>query len=185
VKGRPATRHYAIVKAIFCIPLFLATCALADEAVGRAAIHRTIAALNRPSQRERLFTEDADAASELARLPKARPVALPGSPDNAPRSPGPDHPSVTISHDPWGEASINFPGMPPLPPADFYPWINLLINPRIVGGAIRFITPDVALVEGGWIQQDSAGTQTIPLFFVMKKEGDNWKIASLRVLASR
>ncbi len=110
---------------------------------------------------------------------------IPGSAGDPAWQPWPDHPTVTISHDPWGEATINFPGMPPLPPAGFYPWINLWIYPRIVSGAIRFITPDVALAEGAWIYQDGAATQTIPLLFVMKKEGDNWKIASLRVLASR
>jgi hypothetical protein len=175
------------VKASLCLPLLFASFALADEASDRAAINRTIAALNRLSQRDRLFTEDADAASELARLPKVSPVAFPiprsaGDPASWPLH---DHPTVTISHDPWGEATINFPVMPLLPPADFYPWISLLINPRIASGTARFITPDVALVEGVWIYQEGAAAQTVPLLFVMKKEGDNWKIASLRVLAPR
>jgi len=49
------------------------------------------------------------------------------------------------------------------------------LNPRFVSTTIRFITPDVALVDGTW--------QTVPLLFVMKKEENDWKIASLRTLA--
>ena len=50
--------------------------------------------------------------------------------------------------------------------------------------SIAFITPDVALAEGACTYEDDHATkQTSPLLFVMKKEGDDWKIASIRVLA--
>jgi ketosteroid isomerase-like protein len=32
-------------------------------------------------------------------------------------------------------------------------------------------------------EDDQGAKQSTPLLFVMKKEGDNWKIASIRVLA--
>jgi hypothetical protein len=69
-----------------------------------------------------------------------------------------DHPKVTISHEPWGEATIN------------------LMSPGILIATIRFITQNVALADGT--------AQTTPLLFVMKREGENWKIASAYVLAS-
>jgi hypothetical protein len=69
-----------------------------------------------------------------------------------------DHPSVTISHEPLGEATIN------------------LTSPGILIATIRFITQDVALADGT--------AQTTPLLFVMKREGANWKIESAYVLAS-
>src|SRR5580700_10250953 len=92
-------RHYAGMKVILCFSLCFAAFAWADEAADRAAIGRTIAALNVTPQSSALFTQDADAARELERLRKAE---------------GPDfpecaaHPTVTISHEPWGEANIGF-----------------------------------------------------------------------------
>ena len=148
-------RHSVWVKTTLCLPLFLATCVLADETADRAAIERTIAGLNELPRRAALFTADANGLSELERLPKA----------------APDPPTVTISHEPWGEATLHLPGVG---------------IPRIVGGGIRFITPDVALAEATWIYSNGTATaQTAPLLLVMKKEGENWKIAALRVLAPR
>ena len=89
---------------------------------------------------------------------------------------------MTISHEPWGEATIDLPGVASL--ATFE--IPITLQPRIVNGAIRFITPDAALTDRVWTYEDGSGaTQATPILFVMKKEGDNWKIASLRVLSSR
>jgi hypothetical protein len=167
------------VKAILVVTFLAASCAQADEPADRAAIQRTIVALNHLSP-SGLFT--GDAAAELARLPKARLVAfpIPGPPGDPASWPWPDHPTVTISHDPWGEATINFPG-PAMPSFPQTP----ILNPRIVSGAIRFITSDVALVEGAWNYDGGPWTRSVPLLFVMKKEGDAWRIASLRVLAPR
>jgi hypothetical protein len=62
-----------------------------------------------------------------------------------------------------------------------------LTNPRVASRAIRFITPDVALVDGACSYRvDVSNTQTTPLLLVMKKgKEDSWKIASLRLLAQR
>ena len=87
-----------------------------------------------------------------------------------------DQPVVTISKEPWGEVTIDFPATLSLPPMN-------IVAPRIVSGAIRFITPDVALAEGDWIYDDGVVMRSVPLLFVMKREGEDWKIASLRVLA--
>lgn len=75
-----------------------------------------------------------------------------------------------ISHKPWGEATINFPGAE-------------VANPRIESRTIRLVTPDVALSDGAFTYKaEGRKTETTPLLFVMKKEGDRWNIASIRLL---
>ena len=175
-------RHYSGVKALLWLPLLFGACAWADEAADRAAIGRAIGALNEFPQRADLFTADADGRSVLEQLSKGERLVYqmrPRAGDPVPSSSS-DHPTVTISHEPWGEATINFPGIGPLTAS-----VEML-NPHMVSSAIRFITPDVALADGVCTHKDdSTTTQTTPVLFVMKKEGDDWKIASLRVLAPR
>ena len=166
-------RHSASMKAILCILLWSAPYVLAEESADRAAIERTIAALNEQPVRPTLFTGDASASSELARLPP-----VPGSGRFAVRvDTGAPPPRVTISHEPWGEATI-FAVTPNGPKIE-------ILNPRIAGGPVSFITPDVATVDGTWTYNDGTALQIIPILFVMKREGADWKIASLRVLGPR
>ena len=164
LKGAAASRHSAGVKTILCLVLLFAPYAAADETADRAAIRHTIARLNELPRHPSLFTADSDAPSELERLPKAATQVI-----HSLRS---GHLTVTISHEPWGEATFDFP-------------VALhILKPRIVCGAIRLITADVALAEGTWSDRNfGAPIQTIPLLFVMKKEGDAWKIAALRMVA--
>lgn len=145
------------------LALLSGACVWADEPADRVAIDRTIAALNEVPSPGRLYTADADVSGVLEQLRKGkRPTYRPVS----------SAPSVTISHEPWREATINLPGAP---------WE--IVNPRIGSGSLRFITPDVAMVDGTFTYQDGGTTQTTPLLFVVKKEGSNWRIVSLRVLA--
>jgi len=59
-------------------------------------------------------------------------------------------------------------------------WTELTV-PRIVSGNIRFITPDVAIVDGAsTIRGALTLTRSVPLLFVMKKEGAEWRISALR-----
>jgi hypothetical protein len=82
-------------------------------------------------------------------------------------------PTVVISHEPWGEATIDYGGG------------GEIVNPRILSRTIRFVTPDVALVDGAFTREvDSTESEMTPLLFVMKKDGRVWRIASVRVLAS-
>ena len=151
------------MKALLWLLLF-AFCGWADEAADRTAIARSIAALNELPQRPGLFTADSDAPAALEELRRGERVAYRPLPSSA-------HPTVTISHEPWGEATINFPktGME-------------ILNPKIVSFTIRLITTDVALVDGACTYTDGIDFQTSPLLFVMKKSGDDWTVASLRVL---
>jgi hypothetical protein len=183
-------RHYAGVKVILCLPLFFAAYASADEAADLVAIGRAISKLNELPRPTGLFTEDANASSELEGLPKVNPLAFrmaafrilepPSDPVFLLQA---DHPTVTISHEPWGEATIDFPCTEYLIKALRARTLEIL-NPRIGSRTIRFLTPDVALVDGAWTyKDDGATTRTTLLLFVMKKERGNWKIASIRVLA--
>ena len=55
--------------------------------------------------------------------------------------------------------------------------------PMIVVQTIRFVTPDVALVEAARTSYGSVFAVTrVPLFLVMKRDGGEWRIAALRVL---
>ena len=149
------------MKAILCL-LIVGITAWADD---RTAIARVIAALNEFPQRAELFTADTDAPAVLKQLRRGKRVAY-----RPLRSS--DHPTVTISHEPWGEVTINFPNM----------GVEIL-NPKVVSRTIRFITPDVALADGACTYgADGTDVQTTPLLFVMKKDRANWKVASLRVL---
>jgi hypothetical protein len=154
-------RHYAGMKAILCLPLVFASCAWADDAADRVAIGQVIASLNELTSRTAVIADSPAAAGELAAL-RLRKLSIQGS----------GLPSVTISHEPWGEATINFPNFPG----------NEVLPGKIVAGAIRFITPKVALADGDLTRADGVSVHE-PILFVMKKVGNEWKIASVRMLA--
>jgi hypothetical protein len=63
------------------------------------------------------------------------------------------------------------------------PW--LILTPRhIDAGSIRFLTPDVALVDAAsTVTRAITVPPNVPLLFVMRREDDRWRIASIRVLA--
>jgi hypothetical protein len=65
------------------------------------------------------------------------------------------------------------------------PWTELTA-PRVVSGAIRFVTADVATVDGAsTITGAVTLAPNVPLLFVMKREDAKWKISSVRVLRIR
>jgi hypothetical protein len=62
------------------------------------------------------------------------------------------------------------------------PWTVMTV-PRVVSGKIRFITPDVAIVDGASTVEGAVTlARTVPLLFVMKKERTIWRISVVRVL---
>jgi len=171
-------RHYASVKTICCLAFLLVPYALADESADRLAIDRTIVRLNELPRSVELFAGGAE-ISELESLRKITHLTtfrtLRQSSD--PGTARIDQPTVTISHEPWGEATINFPEMTSFPVE--------ILNPRIVRRTIQFITPDVAMAEGTWTYESNGSALQKALLFVMKKEGATWRIASLRLLAAQ
>jgi len=160
------------------LPVLFCAIAWADEAADRAAISHTVVALNVYPPRAELFTADADAAPVLDQLWSGKRIEYRLAPETAAvESLESDLPTVVVSHRPWGEATISYPGRGIMTAME-------MLNPRIAASAVRFVTADVALADGACTyRQYSAGTQTTPLLFVMKREGEAWKIASVRVLA--
>jgi len=55
--------------------------------------------------------------------------------------------------------------------------------PGVIIRSIRFVTPDVALIDAANTQYGSMILQTrIPVLLVLRREGIDWRIVSLRVL---
>ena len=160
-------RHYPGVKAILLLPIIFSISLCADEPADRTEIVGVIAALNELPQHPELIRAGSDGPGVLQRAWKGK------RPVHSERSEHDGKPTVVISHEVWGEATISFHK-----PVE-------MLNPKIVSGPIRFITADVALADGFCVYQEAGGgIERTPVLFVMKKDGAAWKIASFRVLAS-
>jgi hypothetical protein len=55
------------------------------------------------------------------------------------------------------------------------------VRPHLAIQSIRFLTPEVALVDAVNTQIGSTAIWRVSVWLVMKKEGAGWKIASLRL----
>ena len=164
------------MRTAFCLASLFICSTFADDIGDRNAIDRAIAALNHIPRNPNLITEEA--ALELNRLPKVTPELGVFRPQPDKSTPS-DRPRVVISHEPWGEATIEFSSGPG-------PVTLELLNPRIRNQATHFITSDVAVADGIWsFKRDSATTQTVPMLFVLRKAGDEWRIEVIRLLAPR
>ncbi len=53
--------------------------------------------------------------------------------------------------------------------------------PKIVVHSVRFITPEVALVDASNGQYGSTLVWSVPILFVLKRQGDDWRIAAYRI----
>jgi hypothetical protein len=63
-------------------------------------------------------------------------------------------------------------------------WV-ILTKPRVISGPIRFVTPDVATVEGASTVPGAMTVEPrVPLLFVIKREGSAWRITTVRVTRS-
>jgi len=134
----------------------------ADEAADRQAIQKTVSQLAVFPPRADLFTSDFDGRAELAGLRRVTcPPEVKGTLCAAmglPLPAGDTVYQVVISKEPWGEAQV-------------VPARSIIVAKRI-----RFLSPEIAMV-------DADGTS--PLLIVLRKEGTDWKIASLRILAEK
>jgi len=60
-------------------------------------------------------------------------------------------------------------------------WTEMSV-PQVVSGNIRFITPDVAMVDrASTIHGAVSLIEIVPILFVMKREGAGWRIDAVRV----
>lgn len=172
------------MRPILCLSILLASAGWADQLDDRASLEKVISTLNTSALGPGSFTTDFN-FTEIAQLRSASALWR--------ISPG----TVIISHEPWGEAQ----------------WVSATTSPpqapvRLVIRSIRFITPDVALVDavtGAPIAALHPGTpstspaspasavehepynsvplQRIPVLLVMRREGTDWRIASVRKIA--
>jgi hypothetical protein len=154
------------MRPILCLSILLASGAWADQLDDRAAIEKVISTLNTSAMSRSAFTVDFKVA-ELTQLWSASPLWSIG--------PG----TVVISHEPWGEAQwVPAAAIPPQAPL------------RLVIRSVRFITPDVALVDAVTAPpkvepapDNSVPTPRVPVLLVMKREISDWRIASIRKTA--
>jgi hypothetical protein len=64
--------------------------------------------------------------------------------------------------------------------------LSEVTTPRVVIQSVRFITPDVALVDAANTQYGSVVlVRRVPVLFVMRKEREGWRITAVRVLVDR
>ena len=83
-------------------------------------------------------------------------------------------PGVTISKEPWGEATF-------LLPDQFPSQILQLPRPRIVFRSIRFIESNGARAEAYFIREVFKQTETKSLVFELDRVGSEWKVVSMRI----
>jgi hypothetical protein len=144
----------------------------ADEAADRAAIEKVISTLNNSPNSPGLFTEDFGDNAILAALDvyrKTQPAAI--RQDSIPLNVPCYAPEV------WPELGCPFQTKPggqsaaglPAPPSHF------------VIQSIRLLTPGVALVDA--VNERGGALRHSPVLLVLSKDGDVWRIASLRVMA--
>jgi hypothetical protein len=148
-----------------CLSILMASSGwAADEAADRAAIEKVISTLNSSPSSHGLFTEDFADGAALTSLGIFR---------DGPRA-NIRVGAQCVSHEPWGELG----------------WCPAAMS-RFDIQSVRLITTDVALVdavnERGFGAGQPINGQRAPLrsavLLVLRKEGDAWKIASLRVMA--
>jgi hypothetical protein len=59
-------------------------------------------------------------------------------------------------------------------------WREMTV-PYVVSGSIRFITPNVAIVDGASTVRGAVTLlKNVPLLFVLRKEGSKWRITAVR-----
>jgi hypothetical protein len=152
----------------FAAPVFAA-----NDAADRAAIDHVVRTLNESPQSPGLFAAGVDGAAELARVTRTTfsnskfDSSLPGE-----TRPG----GLVISHEPMGEATWS-PFPMTLPAVVSAP-------PRFVAQSLRFVAPDVALLDTLQEYYDlGSPAQRFPVLLVLKKEKKTWRIASLRAMA--
>jgi hypothetical protein len=137
-----------------------ATSALwADEAADRAAIEATITALNSATLPADIFTADFPNAAELRRIKESAPLPVASMPGDGTTIQTPGG-TLVISRAPMGEAT-------------WYPSQTVMVA-RFITRSVTFLAEDAAAVIAMYGRQ--------PVVFVLRKEDENWRIASFRVL---
>jgi hypothetical protein len=168
------------MRLVLCLSILIASNAwAADEAADRAAIEKAIATLNSSPGSPGLFTDDFGDYGVLISLGVYRDSPSVTIPVTAPDGVRPTiHVAVgaismCVSHEPMGE----------LAPCGGIDRLAAAPASRFVIQSVRLITPDVALVDAVNIRESAGLSRRSPVLLVLRREGDLWKVASLRVMA--
>jgi hypothetical protein len=90
----------------------------------------------------------------------------------------------TVNFDSLIDMHLALSARVPVPVGTPEPW-RTLTQPHVVSGTIRFITPDVAIVDGASVVRGAVTfAETVPLLFVLKKEQSGWRISAVRQIRS-
>jgi hypothetical protein len=172
------------MRLVLCLSILMASSAwAADEAADRAAIEKVISTLNSSPGSPGLFTDDFRDGAVLTSLgiyrdgPRDGPsIMIPITPPEGGQAT--IHASVgaismCVSHEPMGELGpcVGTDRSGPAPAS------------RLTIRSVRLITPDVALVDAVNNREVAGPSRRSPVLLVLRREGDVWKIASLRVMA--
>jgi hypothetical protein len=153
------------------LAVLVTSAAWADETAERSAIEATIAVLNTSPSLPNLFTADFANADELHRfLGEVAPAIMrfPAEGITVQTRVG----TLVISREPMGEATLFT--VPPMA----VPLASFVIR------SVTFISSDTAVVVA--VHQRQFGpiaSRLVPVLFVLRHEGSDWRIASFRVLA--
>jgi hypothetical protein len=168
------------MRLVLCLSILMASSAwAADEAADRAAIDKVISTLNSSPGVPGLFTEDFGDDGVLISLGVYRNTPSVTIPTTTPEGGRPTiHVAVgaismCVSHEPMGE----------LAPCGEIDRSASTSASRFVIQSVRLITPDVALVDAVNSRDVAGLSRHSPVLLVLRRDGDVWKIASLRVMA--
>jgi hypothetical protein len=157
VKGTQMARHFCgmSMRMILCFHLFCAVGLWADEAGDRAVINKVIAAVNDPAQRPGLFTKGVDSDVDFDRLVDLHTEC----PSSSGAMRGTQRAFSIGMDETW----------------------RVLTVPRVVIGSVRFMKRDAAIVDGAsTIRGATTLAESVPLLFVLKKKGAEWRISAVR-----
>ena len=156
------TRRLYRLLALAALPL------LADERADRDAVQRAITSLNERNWRAATITSDPTALREFQKL-------LAGKNPVYRIRPGVGRPvTVQSQHGMFGRAPVRVQAP-----------VFELQNPRVVAGAVTFVSDDVATADASLVEWSGTNRRATPLKFVVRRDGGVWKIAELRVVAER
>jgi hypothetical protein len=143
------------MRVILCAAVIFAAIGRADEAKDRIAVNEIIEAINDPVQRPTLFTKDTDSTVNFDRLI--------------------DLHLRSRNFGVGGVGGVVSVGIDET-------W-RVLTVPLVVSGTIRFITPEVAIVDGASVIRGAVTlVETVPLLFILKKEQTVWRICAVRAI---
>jgi hypothetical protein len=157
-----------LIRRAVSVAALAAGCLVAQEASDRQAVQRSVEALNLRNWRSATITSDPAALATFQRLLRGKNLTYR-------IRPGAGQPVVVAGrHGMFG----NTPAKVTAPMVE-------LQNPRVVPGAVRFVSEDEATVDASLVEWSGTVRRSTPLLFTMKRDAGVWKIAGLQAPDAR